>query len=284
MLLRAWAALSVTGLAAAQLKACKVHDDCKSSPYSEGQTLDGAGVKGKFRAGANSSTAYCAQLNGTASCWPCQFTVVVGTDKNGNDTVSNENCYTYNGYFLPTGVNPKEKETWDSGIAKSGCDVCDETIPSLKRFGAVGTTCYTHDDCAPPGGDHYCAKIDAEDNCGVKEQVYPPKVQNGVCNSPFDCDMGTDATDCPHLGKACVSCAAASTDPMAAMNCDEMTPVYLKHFILNTPQEMLAIYLTLVLCMLVYPVWCLAVFVLKNFTRCCGGKDLTWGMTVDMAR
>jgi hypothetical protein len=57
-----------------------------------------------------------------------------------------------------------------------------------------------------------------------------------------------------------------------------MIPSAWKDLLRTTSSPILAIYGTLFVCTLVYPIWCLVAFCLKNSTKCCGNKHYSFGI------
>jgi hypothetical protein len=57
-----------------------------------------------------------------------------------------------------------------------------------------------------------------------------------------------------------------------------MIPSAWKDLLRTTSSPILAIYGTLFVCKLVYPIWCLVAFCLKNSTKCCGNKHYSFGI------
>lgn len=288
-------ALLIGSLASAQLQECKDNSDCtgaKAPNYSDGMALPGESRQGSdatitYRAVENASATYCAalpQLNGSKACWPCKFTAtykvggkpIADGDRMAWQRDGNQTCYTQNGMITPAGVKGEKPETYRS-IPSSGCDVCDAIIPLPERAGVTGTVCYVAGDCQK---GFYCSLLTKlGDTC----QMWPPAIKNEVCDQPLGlgCEFGTDNTDCPQHTQMCEACGdedQTARGAWGAVNCHELTPAYFKDFALKTKYEHLVIYLTLASCSLIYPLWCVVVFALKNSTRCCGGAKYTWGM------
>eukprot|EP01048_Picozoa_sp_COSAG05_P001475 COSAG05_NODE_49_length_24373_cov_16.162561_31_plen_277_part_00 len=227
---------AVIGGAAAQLGVgiqgggCSDNDGCAAVTYTEGQVLEVAGIQ--YVAGGNASTAYCARLNGTVDtpltgCWPCKFTL--DSQVNGATETSEENCYTFNGMFMPVGVDGTDVTTFNLGARLAGCDTCDTVIDAAEQGGVAGTTCFIHEDCRTGSYcDHLPPALNT-DSCQLG--VIPSLTLNTFCNSPFECDIGTDKTDCPQYSSACVLCNDDST--WSNLQCHSMSPVNFRNFVLH---------------------------------------------------
>ena len=282
---------------------CTTNADCQldGAGPEDGAVIDGAGISTLIWAGVNVTNAtYCAQLNGTKGCMPCAFYALEapaaavpaaaadGTydadDLEAFEGIKQESCYTYNGRLSPIdGVWFDKADA--SGelvdIRGAGCGQCDARLPEEEQGGTAGTICKLHSDCQE---NHYCDKVTLKisGTCDVGATTHFAD-EDLECNEPFDCEIGTDTrSHCLGNSLMCYSCEDEVTDlalkAAAELHCHSMVPAGLKNFMAQTSYPMLVIYLTLVGCTLVYPIWCSVVFFLKNFTRCCGGAKYTWGM------
>lgn len=251
---------------------------CEGVSYADGDVLEVTGPTGAltFIAGQNASShSFCANLNGTDSdgtgltgCWPCKFTA-------SDNLEMQETCYTANGMFTPAGVHAGDATTYNIGASAAGCDACNEIIDPAEQGGLVGTTCFVHEDCREGSYCDHLAPANNKNDCNSGQ--LPALFENGVCNSPFECAIGTDAADCPQFSSVCVSCGGEDT--WSQLQCHSMSPTHFRNFVLHSSEEMLAVYFTLALCTAIYPIWCLVVFVLKNSTRCCTkSEEYTWCM------
>ena len=232
-----------------------------------------------------------------ASSWSSEL---VGADADALAAVegmAQENCYTYNGLLSPTdrewftlGTDGDGNDIAADSIRAAGCGVCDAMLPAEEQGGteSASTVCKVNGDCQ---AEHYCDKrpVGGADTCGIGRvfgEGGNPR-ENGECDEPFLCERGTDAkSDCPGNALVCFSCEGRRDDFTSPgfVHCHEMVmgnsdvAHMFQQFVATTNKAMTIIYATLVLCTLVYPLWCLVVFVLKNTTRCCGGAKYAWGM------
>jgi hypothetical protein len=292
-------ALIVPNVASWTPPACTSNLDCEGDVGpDDGDIIENTGVATLMWAAADTSNAtYCAQLNGTKGCMPCVFYSLdsaadaapaagATTDELAEfDGVTENNCYTANGWLSPIGDpnvpwfdidSTAESRTDAAGIRGAGCGQCDARLPTGEQGGVVGTICKMHTDCQD---NHYCDKlVAAYETCDLGRLTHFAD-EDPSCNEPFDCPLGTDRrTDCLGNALVCKSCGTGDEVDVSLIHCHKMVPVDLKNFMSSTHEADLVIYGGLVACTLVYPIWCSVVFFLKNFTRCCGGSKYTWGM------
>lgn len=285
---------------------CTSNVDCQldGAGPEDGAVIDGTGISTLIWAGVNvTNSTYCAQLNGTKGCMPCTFYALEAPDQvaalavgalpsasyDAEDLAAfrgmkAENCYTYNGWLSPIDAVWFDKGDMDGplvDIRGAGCGQCDERLPEDKQGGTTGTICKLHSDCQE---GHYCDKVTLKTAGTCDEGALTHFADEDLtCNEPFDCEIGTDSrAHCLGNSLMCYSCEDEVVDialkAAAELHCHSMVPAGLKNFMAQTSYPMLVVYLTLVGCTLVYPIWCSVVFFLKNFTRCCGGAKYNWGM------
>jgi hypothetical protein len=297
-------ALIVPNVASWTPPACTSNLDCEGDVGpDDGDIIENTGVATLMWAAADTSNAtYCAQLNGTKGCMPCVFYSLdsaadaapaanATTDELAEfDGVTENNCYTANGWLSPAdvlwfSVDPNEETA--TNIRDAGCGQCDARLLTGEQGGRAatggrdGSICKMHSDCQE---NHYCDQLDfmLEDGTPAAGTCDEGRTTHFVdedpdCNEPFDCALGTDGkAQCRGNALVCQSCGAAVD--ISLVHCHSMVPADLKNIWAKTSKPMRVIYGGLISCTLVYPIWCSVVFLLKNFTRCCGGAKYTWGM------
>jgi len=280
---------------------CAKNNDCRGFAVDWGVAIgvdyrmpaDGSEFVGN--AAAVRTSAYCAIQNETGlsntngQCFPCIFEEQVSPG-----VWEGRNCYTKHGYFnvvdgsrpswaaLDATLENQAQFVTDRGTltwgAVTGCEHCDSVIPEEERGGITGTVCDVHEACQK---GYYCENLEGTEEEPIGDVCTGggrPLFSNGVCEEPFTCELGTDKTDCKTQSAVCMECTEEQKTSWSAVYCHESVPSHWKDLLRGTSAPILAIYVTLVGCTILYPIWCTVAMLLKAFCKACSDEKHTFGI------